>query len=340
MKHKLPIISLIAAVLVVTYVARRLESDARSANRRPAAANRAVSPASGPALEDGNALVARAVQAVARIENVSGQVRQRTQLFGRQLASVGKYRQWFDGRSLRFRLDLRTQVGRETAHFMQLGDGRFVWTRRELPSGRKLQRVDRQLLERELAVVRRSDGQPAFLLDVPALSNGLADVLDRLRWQFDFQPPDTGTIGREKLPVYVVGGGWNRAALRRHFPRIADDVLAGELRGFPETWPTHVELVLGRGSVLSLFPYRISLLRKENSGTVRLMDLEFFALSQEEPVRPDDFRYDPGGQPIEDATEEVLKRLSQNSLPQATHPRPESDAAGRVTGSKKLLPAE
>ncbi len=332
MKHKLPIISLMAAALVVTYVARRLKSDARSANRHPPVTNRATSPASGPALEDGNALVARAAEAVAQIENVSGQVRQRTQLFGRQLASVGKYRQWFDGRSLRFRFDLRTQVGRETAHFMQLGDGRFVWTRRELPSGKKLQRVDRKLLERELAVIRRSDRQPTYPLDVLALSNGLADVLDRLRWQFDFQPPENSTIGREKLPVYVVRGGWNRAALRRHFPQIADNVLAGKLRGFPETLPTHVELVLGRGGVLPLFPYRISLLRKEHSGTVRLMDLEFFALSHEEPIRPDDFRYDPGGQPIEDATEEVLKRLSHNALPQATRPTPERGAAGFVTG--------
>jgi hypothetical protein len=70
-----------------------------------------------------------------------------------------------------------------------------------------------------------------------------------------------------------------------------------------------VELVLGNDQDLPLFPYRISYLRTSSGGEVRIMDLEFFAVSMNTQIVPSDFQYDPGGQQVRDATEDAIARL-------------------------------
>ena len=309
MKHKLPIVSATLLLATVGYLWRQGALVDRIARADRTAQVDAASPVSDTLPSDGNALVAEAARQVGQLPHLSGRLRQRTQLFGRQLAGSGRYRQWFDGEQFRYRIDLHLPVGSNTAHFMQLGDGRFVWTRREFPSGSQLQRVDRRLIDREVGLARQAGREPVYPVDVLALAYGLAEILERLNGQFDFGRPRTSTIGTENLPVYVVEGSWNQEALERHYPAVAKEVLEGELRRLPEPVPTHVELVLGRDAPLKLFPYRISLLRRDRRGTLRLMDLEFFSLSTSAPLRAADFRYDPGTYPVVDATESVLEKL-------------------------------
>ncbi len=318
MKHKLPIIALALTALSLTWIASDgqmpgLRSTTRHAGK--AFANTPDSPKNtalpkNTAHLDGNELVATAAKTIARLPNVSGQIRQRTQLFGRELAGTGRYRQWFDGETLRYRLDLRTRIGKQSAHFMQLGDGRFIWIRRELPSRRQLQRVDGQTVQ----VAMQRAGSPLGAWPIPSfgsltLRDGLADVLRRFETQFDFSSPATGTIGREQIPVLTVRGTWKPGVLRQHYADIADEVLAGRIKRLPPTMPTHVEIVLGQTAPLQYFPYRISLLRRDSTGTTRLMELEFFSLAQNTPIDPSDFRYNPGGQDMEDITDQIIDRF-------------------------------
>lgn len=309
MNYKLPILSLaIAASVALWSVADRKQN----VENRPKSAktndgedpNTPSAPFSRP-----QQLVRQAVRSVEVSVNLNTKVRQRVQLFGRQIAGAGSYRQWHDGSTLRFRFDLKTQIGDKTAHLMEFCDGRFHWSRRQLPTGRDLQRVDLRQVQLRLDEARQAGEPipPQVGLTLP--SDGLAHLLGQIESSFSFTEMEEKRIGQERIPAWVVRGRWKPAAIRAAFPKLADQVLKGRWERLPEPVPHLVELVLGNDQDLPLFPYRISYLRTSSGGEVRIMDLEFFAVSMNTQIVPSDFQYDPGGQQVRDATEDAIARL-------------------------------
>ncbi len=293
MKHKLPILAL-AALLSAGLVAlggALHQHGADSAS--PAGTPSAASPA-------GNELLTRAATTVEHYSTLQGRVRQKVQLFGHQVTGTGTYRQaWVAGRC-RYRFDLRMATEPVASHYLAVSDGRFLWLRRQSAEQTLLRRVD-------LKGTGASHNASHDAESPVALSalGGLPGLLRRFAQLYIFSIQDETRLGREQVPAVVLRGRWRPDMLRRIFlPKLQGRPTKDDLARLPEPVPHEVEIVLGRDDQLPFFPYRIRCFRTTDAGSTIIMTLEFFELARGDSISPHVFRYDPGNEEVEDATDD------------------------------------
>jgi hypothetical protein len=286
---------------------------------RPAAADGEI---------DGQQLVAEAARRVFDESAVAADLRYKIDAFGHELVGTGRYLQLGAGADKLLRLELKMQVAGKPATLQEICGVREYWVRREVPPAKPtLGRVN--LTDLRLTLGMRLD-EPRQIMPTDGwiMLGGLPRLLASLEQNFQFGPAEAQSLqfsaggGKvERLPIWVVEGGWKKERLAAASGRDADKLRPGEL---PEQLPDRVRLVLGRTSdVLPLFPYRITYLRLPKpaaAGTTaakaepprELMTLELFNVHRKGDIDPREFDYNPAGQQLEvqDLTTAYLQRYT------------------------------
>lgn len=271
-------------------------------------------------------LLPQAIRRLMQYRSLAARIRQRIEMFDQPLSGSGVYQQWGTGQDQRrVRLELKLQVAGQTASLQQIGDGRFLWDRRDILGKVTLGRIDlrkvRQAIEDE-PQLNSPEGLRHWML-----LGGLAQLLSGIDESFEFTTAEPARLGN--VPAWVLVGGWKPAALERYFPR-PENAPPGPRRAatrLPEHWPERVQIVLGADENIPLFPYRIEYQRPRGDATASekstkeqggeavevkyatLAILELFEVQPGADLDPEGFRYDPGKQEVVDQTQAYLKRL-------------------------------
>jgi hypothetical protein len=319
MKTSLPIFSLTIAAALATPA--QAQAPLGLAGQGGAAE---VRPVSGEN-QDAESLIDRVERNLDAVASLSAKVRNQVDLFDHQVTGAGIYRQ--QGRGLRqlSRFELKSQVGDATFTRLEINDGHFFWTFRELPGGPSLNRLDLDRIESQLRATVRSSG-PARPASLPI--GGLPKMLAALRQNFQFNRSAETQLGERR--VWVVDGQWRPERLAAAVPEQRGTIEAGktiELKKLPAHLPEHVLLYIGQAD---LIPYRVEYLRRADKGDGAgqggilpgyrpMVTTEFFDVRTNVPIDPREFVYQPSGltQPkglkVIDATDAFLKSLGADA---------------------------
>jgi len=261
---------------------------------------------------DGQTLVARAAAQLAATPSFEAKLRQQVQLFGQDLSGPGTYLQKQSPHGLLLRLELKLQVGSQLTSLQQVCDGRFLWIRRDVPSGTSLGRVDMERIR--TAIGER--GQPPWP-DVTTnwlVMGGLPRLVAALAENFQFSAPQA--VRSENAAMWVLDGCWKADRLAELQPDLKTGAPPGkpiDLTRLPAHLPTQVRVVLGQSDLL---PYRIEYRRQQaepaadKSAAVRpMVVLEMVEVRQGGDLDERLFVYQPGNQEVTDYTDLYLSGL-------------------------------
>ncbi len=249
----------------------------------------------------------RATEARSRQRSISAKIRQRIEIYGQKLDGPGTYLQLGSGSEVLLRMELKLDVADQVCSLQQVGDGRFLWIRREMPQLTQLSRVD---LRRVRDAIAQSPGGTAVDASTNLLVlGGLPKLLEGIGENFEFQTPYDAAL--RDVPVRVVRGQLSAERLRALFPQFATAIAEGKSPGeiLPETMPEAVVLVFGRDN---LFPYRIEFLRLAPRPEQRprtLVSMELYEVQLNAELDPLLFSYSPGDQEVIDHTDFYLKQM-------------------------------
>ena len=300
MKHSLPILTILS-VIVGWWMANGRDG--------PAATDRApVSSTDTDAERKAREHLARAIDRIAMWPHLAARLRQSVTLFGRSTIVTGTYHQAYDGRNLRFRLDLRAATEPIASHFLEVSDGRFLWTRRDLPGEASLTRVDLLEAARQLAPEPAASAAPPDWMTV--LAGGLPAMLARWREAYVFRVVRQVEIGQEKLPAVVLEG-------RLKEPMAAQLVVSCDSRScanvrcqdVPPPIPHELEIVLGLDKPVPGFPYQIRGYRIDGDRRTQVFSAEWFELVVEGSPAPYAFRFSPGNEEVSDETDAYVAKV-------------------------------
>jgi hypothetical protein len=249
--------------------------------------------------------------------SLAATIRHRADLFGRAPVGMGTYQEERRGPGLegqlRFRHELRTQVGDQPCNLVEVCDGRHLWQYRELGDTRTLSRIDVGRVQRaleesgDITQLRKVDKWPGL--------GGLPRLLRGLHSSFRFELEGEGRLGAD-LPALKLRGEWNQQKLCELLPDQQEAIAAGarpDLSRLPDHVADHVLLYVGKADRL---PYRIEYRRREaeqgragQGGARTLLSVEI-EVRLNVPVDATRFAYQPPGdlQPSEQ-TLDFLKTL-------------------------------
>jgi hypothetical protein len=260
-----------------------------------------VTSAAEPVSNEGQDLIRQAAEQMARHASLEARIRQRVNLFGRQLSGYGTYQQaWIDN-TLRLRMEMKLPVGDRTTSLQQINDGDYLWIRRDILDQQRLSVVD-------LRKVRAAWEKQATRGDSALVVGGLSQLLFGLHERFEFSTPREATLGNE--PVWIVEGTW-RAEPAGGTPKQAEKKDPAEAA--PSFLPAGAVAVLSRDELLPLFPFRVEYYRNatDQAGQKKrevLLSIEFFEVRAGDDVDPRYFTYTAGDQEIVDETDAFLAR--------------------------------
>jgi hypothetical protein len=290
MNSKLPYLPLLALALLAGAGGMQRPADARGADEIPTA----------------HQLLKQARQALARHPSVEAKVRQQIDLFDQQLFGSGRYLQQGTGPEMLMRLELKLQVGGRISSLLQVADGRYLWTDRQILKTHTVSRVDVRQVREELGPDARSGAPGGW-----PLLGGLGEMLAGIAANFEFEPVQTGELG--DVPIYTLVGRLRGEELVRRAKALAGDpeqVKPLDPNHLPEQIPGEVLIVLGRDD---LFPYLIDYRRAGQSGQGSagrsLLRMQLFEVRIGGPVDLRQFVYQPGGVAVNDQTQAVIERL-------------------------------
>ena len=218
----------------------------------------------------GNQFATHVLATLERHVSVIARIRHRVHLGNYKLTGSGRYWQQGVGNQRKTRLLLQTQIANQTASLIQVFNGRYLWTDQQLPSGRKVTRLDPASMQVGLSgggtpITRQGQATSATTLLSAAASRGsfCGQLADLIR-QFDFTDPQS--IPLHGAPHVALIGHWKKAELARVWPggikdptatirsldqeRTAEELLAL----WPPQLPHHVLLLVGPQN---LYPYLI-----------------------------------------------------------------------------------
>jgi hypothetical protein len=273
-------------------------------------------------------LLLRVRQLVESYDSIECGTRHQIDLFDHQILGAGRYYQQGHGLRRLTRFELRSQIGSRTTTELEISDGNFAWTFRELSGGSSLTRIDVQRVAQALEQSRRA--MPPLAAREPAI-NGLPKLLEGISDDFRFERVVDGRLGDR--PVWTLEGTWNPEKLAAAVPDQRANIEAGrplDLKRLPPQLPERIVLHVGQSD---LFPCRIDYLRRTSnsvpskgsshagaqdragqggnaSGYPAIVSMEWFDVRINRPIDPQKFIYQPTAQPWSDTTEAYLKNLN------------------------------
>jgi hypothetical protein len=256
-------------------------------------------------------LLQTAIRTLEGRDSVTARLRYEVNLFDKRLVGAGSYAEQRPGRDNLLRMELKLQLGDESSSLVIVGDGRYLWQHRSLPSETTLTRVDL------VRVVRAMDqpGAMPWRTNQPGLPGvgGLPKLLRGLDASFDFAKAEDGTWGKHKQRVWRLTGQWNRAELLRLLPKQKERIEKGEppdLNKLPHYLPDAVVVLLGQED---RFPYRIEYHRTtvepDDQRPGPMMGIDLYEVRLNVPLDRSQFIYNPGATQFSDQTDALMESL-------------------------------
>jgi len=267
----------------------------------------------------GNQLLERSIAELDSRRSVSARIRQRISLFDHELVGSGTYLEQHGAEGTQFRLELKIQLGDQPGSLLQICDGRYVWTSRQIFDDLK---VTRMSLERVYQALQESGemGGMRGVGDWPGLG-GLPNLVRGLYRHFDFPQVDedrltgaasTTSGGIVHIPVWRLHGTWKSDRLDSPTATPSE-----ELRLRPASLPPHapdrVVLFIGKDD---LFPYRIEFHRRkvvERLGGRRgvedreLLSIDLYEVTMNVMLDPSRFEHQTEDLGFSDVTDDFVR---------------------------------
>lgn len=266
----------------------------------------------GEAIADvrGDEVLAKAIAELDRYATISARVRQQVDLFDQHLVGSGVYLQSKGAFGFNLtRFELKMQLQDEVSRMLEVCDGEFLWTTRDLKNGDPSPLFNKVDVKRVLAA-RPSAGQGGA---IPRLAlGGFSRFIQSLRQGFAFHEVTEDFLG--DLPVYRLHGVWKPAQLVQFLPEQKAAIEAGQggdLRKLEPHVPDEVFVYLGQED---LFPYRVEFRRNGEP----LVNCEVSELQINVPIDKTQFQFDPGPkkQEVPDTTTQFLMQYGLEERPQ------------------------
>ncbi|WP_146452030.1 hypothetical protein [Bythopirellula polymerisocia] len=271
----------------------------------------------GVNLGAGDDFLTEVLATMERRANVSAKLRHQSRLAGETQLGHGHFWQQGAGPQRTTRWEMQTQVAGETASYVQVYDGRYLWTDRHLPSGRQVHRLDVTNLQNRLRNTNRLSSdltERASLLDAAEFRGGISQLLTELltRYQFD-SPRPTQLNG---LAVNALVGRWRPEQLAVMSPE--SDAANPDSAPWPEQLPHHVLVLVGQSN---LFPYVTEFRRSDDAYLTEtlaglkpapdpLVRYEIFEVHFADAIDATVFEFKPGAVDWSDETTLVFEKLS------------------------------
>ncbi len=200
---------------------------------------------------DGNDALTEVLQSVQRHTSISARLRHQARLFQETQFGSGYYWQQGTGDNLRTRWEMKSQIAGKIASYVQVFDGKHLWTDRRFPDDRQVRRLDTALLRSRLS-------KDSYSLLSTTGQGGVSQMLAGLLRNFDFEQPRPTQI--EGVPLYAFVGRWKPKSLLQIWP---DSVRLSEED--PPSWPLqiphHALILVGQNK----FPYVLEQRRFEDA---------------------------------------------------------------------------
>jgi hypothetical protein len=262
----------------------------------------------------GDAYIAEVLAAMERRTNVSAKLRQQSRLGEQQLLGSGNFWQIGSGPQRTTRWEMNTSLDDQSAAYVQVFDGRYLWTDRNLPSGRHVHRLDVTNLKNRLrATVPQQAATTGWeqLTRDAEFRGGVSQLLSELLTRFHFDPPRSKQLNG--FPVEALVGHWRPDQFAELCPIHNDD------QPWPEQLPHHVLVLVSKNS---LFPHVIefrhandaSLAESENLGGLDLapdplVRYELFEVRFADAIDSTIFQFKPGDVDWSDETSLVYDKI-------------------------------
>lgn len=244
-------------------------------------------------------LLSDAIVQLDRHTSVRTKLRHRVNLFDHQLFGSGIYLQ----QQQRFRMEMGVEIASGTKNFVQIGDGRFIWSYQQDKQQPTLSYIDLWRVKDELLAeeMQHVDAPTRAL----ALSGGLPRLLRALQTYFEITAIGEAKIG--DVAIWRIHG-------RQRPPGAPDQVnlLDGIFPVQESETGTVLESAIDLGKE-DLFPYRIDLSRRDTNSPQKpaqsVAVLEFSEVVFDGPVDATRF-IRPPELPETDATDAFLSKFS------------------------------
>lgn len=267
-----------------------------------------------PGARNGDAYMAEVLAAMERRPNITAKLRYESRLGGEALMGAGDFWQLGTGPQRTTRWEMQTQVADKSASYVQVFDGRYLWTDRHLPSGRQVHRLDVGNLKARL---RSSGGSSATssnwedLISGAEFRGGLSQMLADLLRRYQFDSPHPTELNGFALDALI--GRWRPEQFAELCP------IQGEDQVWPTQLPHHVLVMVGHSN---LFPYVIEFRRAEDAGLADnlsgfkptrdpLTRYEIFEVRFADAIDGSVFQFKPGDVDWSDETSLVFDRVNK-----------------------------
>ena len=216
---------------------------------------------SQPFVQSGNSYVESVLQTLKQPISIVAKLRHESHLLDQKLVGSGNYWQKPTNSGRVVRWEMTTQLGDQTASFVQVYDNEDrLWTDRRLPSRRQVTRLNvtwlREQLRKHYRTIPADERQllaavSGHLTGQEPGQGGLAQMLGSLLLNFNFQPPQPAQ--RDGLPVHALLGHWRPEQLEKHWPESAN-LTSDEPPIWPAQLPHHVLLLVDGSTRGMMFP--------------------------------------------------------------------------------------
>jgi hypothetical protein len=235
-----------------------------------------------PGTPSGQTIVSQAALQMVRHPSLEAKMRQRVGIRDQFMVGSGAYLQLRHGEDVRFRLELRLQVGERLTSLQHIADNRYLYIRRDVGEKKSVSRIDLKRVHAARELVA-ANAPPSFgSLGI----GGLSQLLHGLADNFAFENPTSETISG--VNVWRMNGRWKPEVLTKLLPNKSETDLANydsAVKYLPTQLPDKVSLVVGRDGPLPLFPYRVEFTRQdqESDEPRSMLIMELFEVR----LRPD-----------------------------------------------------
>ncbi len=269
---------------------------------------------------DPNVMVLRSVQQAVWGPPVSCKVLLNAKAYGQQSVLSGEYKSAGLG-SGEFRYTLRLSVGETTQDFLQVSDGRMMYTQVGLDQPPRRVILDPfQQIRNSSGVLIESRPEINLYLAIGGQAELLRGLYNRYFWYKAVGGKLNGLdvwqlVGRvrTKLPDVIAHTTLDDANLK--------------LEGLPETLPQEVRLTLSQSASLAYFPYKVEYFQKRRQGSSpsieRVCEISFIEPSTQVTFTEADFQYriSDSIEKIEDETSMYLPSVPVQGVSHSA-PRP------------------
>jgi hypothetical protein len=267
-----------------------------------------------PTAESGDAYMAEVLAAMERRPNVTAKLRYESRLGDEAMRGAGSFWQLGTGPQRMTRWEMQTQFADKLASYVQVFDGRYLWTDRHLPSGRQVRRLDVGNLKARLRSSAGAHASPSGREDLivsAEFRGGLSQMLADLLRRYHFDPPRPTQLNG--LAVEALIGRWWPEQFAELCP------IQGEEQAWPAQLPHHVLLLVGESN---LFPYVIEFRRAEDADVADslaglkpahdpLTRYEVFEVRFADAIDSTVFQFKPGDVDWSDETSLVFDRVTK-----------------------------